>query len=176
MDSTILADKDGNLLITRANSPFVYKFDQDSLKLRKFAEIECGIDIAEPVKGENYNEYMSKIGVVKYKYFPFNAYQNGKWLIISFHMGTAVYDIQTGEGMYTMNPFPDKDSTTFPFQAIRIVGYGQDGSVICTMSASDLLRIREKCPKDMKFMPSDEIFEGLTEESNPILIRYKFKQ
>ncbi len=169
----MLTDSFGNMVMTRAYSPFIYKINSETLSMEKFAEIECGVEIPEPMYKENFNEFTGKIdNVLRLTHFPLYAYQVGKWLIVSFFTGSVLYDTVTGEGVFTSNPVSNKDSKEFPFNLPYVVGLGQDNSVISWMSGESVSSIREKNPG----LFTDDAFKGITEESNPVLIRYKFKE
>ncbi len=173
----MIMDKDSILPITMPLSPTVYAFNAKTQELTPFITIKCDEELPQPQEGEDFDEYKSKIDKnLIYQRFPISALKSGQWVLLKFYIGSVLWNTVKKTGYYTLNASSDEKSEVFPFLPYNIKGIGKDGSFIGVVTAGDMLDLLESVGHDMQFMPDAKIIEGLTEESNPILIRYKFKQ
>ncbi len=168
---------DHTLLLLLPMSKKVYAFDTETYQLQPYIDINPGNDYPEPNDNENLEAYKNRLGAeMENTVRPISAFKHGKWIVLNAMLGSVVWNIETHEGFHTNNPRPDGNGDAWPFITTKIVSSNDDGGFISYITAGHLLMIKRNFNPEAQFMPSEELFEGLTEESNPILIRYKFKQ
>lgn len=171
-----LATDDGKVIMTAPMSPTVYTVDPKSFDVKEFITIDCGTEIPAIGENEKYSEFESKINAAtRYSRFPISVFQTGKWIIANFYIGAIVFDSTTNSGFIRPNMRSSIESDIFPFDPLSIAGKSSDGSLLAAMNAESFLSRVNEGSDNMKFMPPKEVLDGLTEVSNPVLIRYKFK-
>lgn len=168
---------DGEIVMLQPFSPTALAFNPKTMQTREFVNIKCEAEIPVIGENENFSEFESKIDPkVRYSRFPYNVFQTGKWIIVNFFTGSIVFDIETSTGFYRPNMLESVDADIFPFATLSVVGKSSDGSLLGAMSAENFLNRVSEGSDNMKFMPPNDILDGLTEDANPVLIRYKFKE
>ncbi len=165
-------------LIILPYSQTLYGLDNESLAIKPLVRLKVDNPLPEPVKGEFISDYLNNIDKsLIYTQLPIQAMRNSDWLIIKFFQGSLLWNISTGKGYHSLNGSGGLEKTgAYPTPLSTTISVGPEGEFIGWEPTEWFFKHIESMRDDAQFRPSQKLIDSLDEDSNPIIIKYKFKK
>jgi hypothetical protein len=154
----------------------IYSLDVKTGEVKPVVKIATDKTMPKITSGMSIDEYKNSIDLMTYlTTSPISACKSGKWLVVGFMQGHVAWDMEAAKGYRTMDGYDSAASKSFPFMISHIVSATDDGGFLAWISAEQLLTYAEGTNASKPNMPKKAIIDSLSEDSNPVLIRYRLK-
>lgn len=167
-------DEDKALALMPFNDT-IYSVKYKDLDVRPFAYLNLDKPMPQFPEGELYEEAQKKVMEDGFRNLIKGIHCSEDYLVLNRTVGSVVWNISKHEGYLTLNEWDENNATSFPFIPVYIVGTSNDNTFICAYDPNSFMDYGKAIPEDSNLKKSFEKIKGLNEESNQILVIYKFK-
>lgn len=170
---TIAPVDDGRSLFVLPLDPVIYMYDYASKTIKPYFHVEKSGKIPAYEKGMEYTAAQN-LAHERGLNSCYNLFYGGDVLIANLHVGSIVWNNAKGKGLYTLNGWNNKNAESLPFVPMYVAEATAEGVFTCAYPAELFIDMLSSPHVVSSFADSAEL-SSVTEEANPVLVRYRFK-